>query len=301
MAVSQRAPQQISATIHLVDAKSLLKCYKPLSLGAAKPAKDQGRVMQGRLVLALSRGFAHPVASFTGCLMPRLAKKLPFLLILTAALIGAVFLRDKLSFDALAANRTVLLAYKDQHFLLASLGFGLAYVAIVGLSLPGATMATLTGGFLFGLFPGVAYNVIAASLGAVVVFLAARAGFGAAAAARLQNSTGAAARLQANLRENQWSALLIMRLVPALPFFLANLIPAFLGIRLAPFALTTLLGILPATFVFTSIGAGLGEVFARGERPDLSVIFSAPVLLPLLGLAALSALPILLKFLRKAR
>ena len=97
------------------------------------------------------------------------------------------------------------------------------------------------------------------------------------------------------MRENQWSALLIMRLVPALPFVLANLLPAIVGVRLLPFVVTTFFGIIPATLVFTSIGAGLGEVFARGERPDLGVIFSAPVLLPLLGLAALSALPILLK------
>ena len=87
--------------------------------------------------------------------------------------------------------------------------------------------------------------------------------------------------------------------MPALPFFLANLIPAFIGIRLFPFALTTFLGIIPGTLVFTSIGAGLGEVFARGEKPDLSIIFTAPVLLPLLGLAALSALPIVLKSFRK--
>lgn len=231
--------------------------------------------------------------------MTKLTRKLPFLLILVAAILGAIFLRDKISFEALAENRAALLLFRDEHFILASLGFIAVYVVIVALSLPGATIATLTGGFLFGMFPGGAYNVIGASLGAVAVFLAARAGFGAAAAAKMQTSTGAVARLQKSLKENQWSALLIMRLVPALPFFLANLIPAFIGIRLFPFALTTFLGIIPGTLVFTSIGAGLGEVFARGEKPDLSIIFTAPVLLPLLGLAALSALPIVLKSFRK--
>jgi uncharacterized membrane protein YdjX (TVP38/TMEM64 family) len=262
---------------------------------------DQGRVSLPALRLALLRHFAHLGGRLQGCPMTSLARKLPFLLILAAALIGAVFLRDKISFEALAENRAALLAYRDAHFALASLGFIVIYIGIVALSLPGATIATLTGGFLFGLFPGVLYNVTAATIGAVAVFLAARAGFGAAAAARMQSSTGAVARLQSALRENQWSALLIMRLVPALPFFLANLIPAFIGIRLFPFALTTFFGIIPGTFVFTSIGAGLGEVFARGETPDLGVIFTAPVLLPLLGLAALSALPIVLKALRKER
>jgi len=105
--------------------------------------------------------------------------------------------------------------------------------------------------------------------------------------------------LQAGLRGNQWSVLLLMRLVPVVPFFLANLLPAFAGVRLWPFAATTMFGILPGALVFTAIGAGLGEVFARGETPDLGVVFTAPVLLPLLGLAALAALPLLVKVLRR--
>jgi uncharacterized membrane protein YdjX (TVP38/TMEM64 family) len=233
--------------------------------------------------------------------MSSIARKLPILLILAAALMGALFLRDKISFEALAEHRATLLAYRDAHFVLASLGFVAVYVVIVALSLPGATIATLTGGFLFGLFPGVLYNVTGATFGAIAVFIAARAGFGQAAAAKMQASNGAVSRLQGALRENQWSALLIMRLVPALPFFLANLIPAFIGIGLTPFAVTTFLGIMPGAFVYTSIGSGLGEVFARGETPDLGVIFTLPVLGPLLGLAALSALPIMIKAFRKER
>ena len=57
----------------------------------------------------------------------------------------------------------------------------------------------------------------------------------------------------------------------------------------------TLLGITPGALVFTSVGAGLGAVFAAGETPDLGIIFEPQVLLPLLGLAALSALPLLIK------
>jgi uncharacterized membrane protein YdjX (TVP38/TMEM64 family) len=228
-----------------------------------------------------------------------LAAKLPILLILAAAVAGAFFLRDHLTFEALAENRDRLVAFRDAHYLWAVLGFTAAYVVIVGFSLPGATVATLAGGFLFGLFPGVFYNVIGATIGACAVFLAARAGIGDSVAARVQDAGGAGARLIASLRENQWSALLVMRLVPAVPFFLANLLPAFAGIRLRPFALTTFAGIIPGTLVFTSVGAGLGEVFARGEAPDLSVIFAPQVLLPLLGLAALAALPMVLRLFRK--
>ena len=231
--------------------------------------------------------------------MTQLARRLPILLMLVAAVTGAVLLRDQLSFDGLAQNREALLAFRDTHYLWASVGFLAAYIAIVALSLPGGTVATLAGGFLFGLFPGALYNIVGASIGAVAVFLAARAGFGADVAARLQSGRGPVARLQAGLQQNQWSALMIMRLVPAVPFFVANLIPAFVGIRLAPFAITTFLGIIPATVIFTSVGAGLGEVFARGETPDLGIIFAPQILLPLLGLAALSALPMLLRLRRK--
>ena len=185
--------------------------------------------------------------------------------------------------------------YGDAQYGLTVLIFCVSYIAIVTLSMPGATVATLTGGFLFGLFPGVLFNVLSAGTGAVLVFLAARAGIGADVSAQIAARGGAAARLQSALQRNVWSALLTMRLIPILPFFLCNLLPAFAGVRLWPFAVTTFAGILPAGLIFTSIGAGLGEVFAKGGTPDLDVIFSPAVLLPLLGLAALSALPAILR------
>ena len=227
------------------------------------------------------------------------ATKLPFLVILLVAGIGAFVLRDYLSFDALARNREMLLAFRDQNYLFAVLGFMAAYVAIVGLSLPGATIATLTGGFLFGVFPGVLFNITAATIGATLIFLAAKMGFGEAFSARMSGRGGAAARLQTALKDNEWSALMIMRLAPVVPFFLANLIPAFVGVRTSRFVITTFFGIMPGGLIFTSIGAGLDSVFAKGEMPDLSILFAPRILFPILGLVALSALPILIKSLRK--
>lgn len=232
---------------------------------------------------------------------PGLLRHLPLALIIVVAVIGFVALRDRITFQTLAGNHDALLAFRDAHYLWAVLGFMTAYVLIVAFSLPGATIATLTGGFLFGIFPGVAYNVGAASLGAVAVFMAARAGLGADVARRIKDRGGAAARLQASLRDNEIPVLLMMRLVPAVPFFIANLIPAFVGTRLSRFALTTLIGIIPGGLVYTSIGAGLGEVFDRGETPDLSIIFAPHILGPILGLAALAALPIVLKARRRQK
>jgi uncharacterized membrane protein YdjX (TVP38/TMEM64 family) len=232
---------------------------------------------------------------------PGWLRKAPILIIIAAAVTGAIFFHDAISFDTLSRHREALLAFRDAHYLATVLAFTAAYVAIVALSLPGGTVATLTGGFLFGVFPGVLFNVSSATLGAVLIFLAARAGYGARFCSRVEASGGKAARLQAALRENEWSVLFLMRLVPVVPFFLANLLPAFVGANLARFAVTTFLGIIPAALVFTSLGSGLGEVFALGTAPKLGVIFTPPVLFPLLGLAALAALPILVKLIRKAR
>ncbi len=225
--------------------------------------------------------------------------RLPFLAILAVALAGFVLLRDYLSFEALARHREALVALRDAWPLAAPLVFIAAYAAIVALSLPGATVATLAGGFLFATFPGVLYNVTGATAGAVLVFVAARMGFGQGIAARLSAGGGRAAALQEGLKRNQWPVLFLMRLVPAVPFFLANLIPAFLGIRLLPFAVTTFLGILPGALVFTSVGAGLSDVFARGETPDLSILTDPRILWPLVGLCLLAALPLVLRGLRK--
>ena len=101
------------------------------------------------------------------------------------------------------------------------------------------------------------------------------------------------------LKRNELSFLLLMRLVPAVPFFAANLIPALFGVSLGRFVVTTFVGIIPGGVVYTWIGAGLGEVFARGESPDLGLVFEPYILGPILGLCALALLPVLVKTFRK--
>lgn len=227
-----------------------------------------------------------------------LLRRLPLAAIVVAAILGAVFLRDYLGFDALARNREALIAFRDAHYLLTVLLFIAAYVCIVAFSLPGATVATLTGGFLFATFPGALFNVTGATLGAIAIFLAARWGLGERLAARMDASGGAVRRIKDGIDENQWSMLFLIRLVPAVPFFVANLVPALVGVPLSRFAISTFLGIIPGAVVYTSVGAGLGDVFARGETPDLGLIFEPQILLPILGLCLLALLPILLKALR---
>ncbi|NQY60020.1 TVP38/TMEM64 family protein [Cognatishimia sp.] len=227
-----------------------------------------------------------------------LAKRLPLIAILVVAAIGAFTLRDYLTFETLRDNREALLAFRDANYLATVAAFMLAYVVIVAFSLPGATIATLTGGFLFATFPGALFNVTAATIGAILIFMAARWGLGERLAAKMQGSEGAVKKIKDGIDENQWSMLFLIRLVPAVPFFVANLVPALVGVPLNRFAISTFLGIIPGGVVYTSVGAGLGEVFARGETPNLGIIFEPQILLPILGLCALAALPIVIKALR---
>jgi len=225
-------------------------------------------------------------------------RRLPLIAILVAAILGFIFLREHLTFQALADNREALIGFRDDHYLLTVLVFVLTYTVVVAFSLPGATVMTLTGGFLFATFPGVLFNVTGATLGAIGIFLAARWGLGERLAARMDSSEGAVKRIKDGIDENQWSMLFLIRLVPAVPFFVANLVPALVGVPLGRFLISTFFGIMPGALVYTSVGAGLGEVFARGETPNLGIIFEPQILLPILGLCALAALPIALKALR---
>ncbi len=227
-----------------------------------------------------------------------IVRYLPLAAIGLAAVAGAVLLKDHLTFAALAENREALIAFRDANYVLTVLAFIAAYVVIVAFSLPGATIATLTGGFLFATFPGVLFNVTAATIGATAIFLAARWGLGERLAAKMDASSGSVKKIKDGIDQNQWEMLFLIRLVPAVPFFVANLVPSFVGVPLSRFAITTFLGIIPGALVYTSVGAGLGDVFAAGETPDLGIIFQPQILLPILGLAALAALPILLKAVR---
>ncbi|MGY9047959.1 membrane protein [Puniceibacterium antarcticum] len=225
-------------------------------------------------------------------------RALPLIVILGIAVVGCFTLRDYLTFDTLRDNREALLAFRDAHYGATVAVFMLAYIAIVAFSLPGASLGTLTGGFLFATFPGALFNVTAATLGAVLIFLAARWGLGERLAARMETGEGLVKRIKDGIDDNQWSMLFLIRLVPAVPFFVANLVPALVGVPLLRFAVSTFLGIIPGAVVYTSVGAGLGEVFERGDTPDLGIIFEPQILLPILGLCALAALPLLLKAVR---
>jgi uncharacterized membrane protein YdjX (TVP38/TMEM64 family) len=201
-------------------------------------------------------------------------------------------LGDLLSLETLRAYRAVLAGWVAGNTLVAATAYVAIYAAAVAVSVPGAVFLTLAGGFLFGALAGTLLTVIGAAAGACLVFLFARAILGPNALDRLGP---AAARLAEAIRRNAWAYLLVLRLVPLFPFFLVNLVPAFVGVPLRVYALTTFFGIIPATAVFSLAGAGLGGVLDSGEPISIGTILSPEILAALAGLAGLSLLAIPLR------
>lgn len=220
------------------------------------------------------------------------------LLVAGFGLFFALGLQHYATLDTLRDNRAALSQWVAAHLVLALLIYIATYALMAAFSLPGALVATLTGGFLFGTWAGGGATVIGATIGASVLFVAARTAF----ADLLRGKAGSAiARMEAGFKENAFSYLLFLRLVPAFPFWLVNLAPAFLGVPLRTFVAATFLGIIPGTFVFASIGNGLGAIFDAGGTPDFGLLRQPQIIGPLIALALLSLLPVLYRRFRRAR
>jgi len=221
------------------------------------------------------------------------ARLLPLLALLIGLVLFFAFgLQRHLSCAALRDNRAWLADWVTDHRPLAILGFMALYAAAVALSVPGAAVLTVAAGFLFGTLAATAMVVVAATAGATVLFLAARTAGGDL----LQPRVGPwLSRLQRGFAENALSYLLFLRLVPLFPFFVVNLVPAFLGVRLRSFVVATFFGIIPATFVFASVGAGLGSLFDAGRDCSLDNVLTPQIVLALAGLALLALVPVIYK------
>lgn len=221
-------------------------------------------------------------------------KRLLPLLILAAIIAAALALRiDRyLTIDALRDNRATLIAFVEANRPLAGLMFILAYAAVVALSLPGASIMTLAGGFLFGVGLGASLTVVGATLGAVLLFLVTRTAFGNVIS---QRAGPFLTRMADGFKENAFSYLLFLRLVPAFPFWAVNLAPAVFGMKLIPFAIATAIGIIPGTTVYSAFGASLGDVFDAGGEVNLKSVFSPTLIGALVGLGVLALLPVVLK------
>ena len=216
---------------------------------------------------------------------------------IAAVVCAALYFRldQYLTFEQLRLHRSELTSFVTEMPIHALGLFVVLYAFATATSLPGAVILTLTGGLLFGSLQGTAAVVTGATIGASALFLVARTALGDT----LKSKAGPwLAKMEDGFNKNAFSYLLVLRLVPAVPFFVVNLVPAFLGVPLRTFVLTTALGIIPGTFVFASIGSGLGTIFDANEQLSLKGVLTPEILAALTGLALLSLIPVATKRLK---
>jgi uncharacterized membrane protein YdjX (TVP38/TMEM64 family) len=228
----------------------------------------------------------------------RLLRLLPLVAVAGAlALFFALDLQRYFTLEALRENREALAGWVAANPVLAMTLFVAAYGAAVAISFPGASIMTVFGGFLFGLWPGLPLIVTAATAGGTIIFLAAKSALGDTLR---RKASGFVSRMEKGFREDELSYLFFLRLAPVFPFWAVNIAAGVLGIRLRTFVIATLFGIIPGTFVYASIGNAASAAFDAGDDVTLKgTLLKFEILLPLVGLALLALLPILLKRLRR--
>jgi len=195
---------------------------------------------------------------------------------------------DYLNLEALQTHEATLRGFLDDNLAMALAAFIVVYALATAVSFPGAVILTLAGGYLFGTWIGGAATVIGATIGSIMVFYIVQTSLGAALRARAEAKGGTLKKVIDGVRDGAFGYILTLRLIPVAPFWLVNVAAALANAPLRAYALATFLGIMPATFIYSGVGAGIGALVARGETPDLGVIFEPRVLLPLVALGLLS-------------
>ncbi|MDE8346039.1 MAG: VTT domain-containing protein [Acidocella sp.] len=195
-----------------------------------------------------------------------------------------------LFWPSLVAHAALWAAMVARHPVAAPFTFIGIYLVAVALSLPVGLWLSLLSGLLFGTVLGGVVTVLGASLGAIALFLLARGLLAPFLTARFGRQI---AKLQPGLVRDGFACLLAMRLLPVFPFWLVNLAPALIGMRLGTYAAATVLGMLPTSFVLNAVGAGLGKTLAQGRAPNPRMLLAPDILWPLLALAALALMPVI--------
>ena len=240
---------------------------------------------------------SEPAAGSAGGSSMRRALPL-VVLVVALGLVLAFDLHHYLSFETLKEHRQELLRLVGERPALSAGLLVVTYAVVTALSVPGAAIMTLAAGFLFGTWIGGLLAVLGATIGAVAIFLVAKTSLGDP----LRDKAGPwLRRMEDGFAENALSYLLFLRLVPVFPFWLVNLVPAFLGVPLGVYTVATFVGIIPGGLVYASVGNGLGAVFEQGGEPDLGIILQPEIILPILALALLSLVPVAHGYVKKKR
>lgn len=213
----------------------------------------------------------------------------------TAYVSGAA---ELLTIDALRQYRHSLLGFISIYPTLSPIAYTVIYAISTALSIPGGAFLTMVGGFLFPQPLATFCTVTGATIGAVAIFLIANTALGESLKSQADSFLG---KMRKEFQEEGASYLLVLRFVPIFPFWLVNLAPAFLGVRLWTFFWTTLIGIIPGAFVFSQAGTGLGAILDSEGPLDLATIFNRDVKIALVALAMVALIPVAVRKWRSRR
>jgi pyruvate/2-oxoglutarate dehydrogenase complex dihydrolipoamide dehydrogenase (E3) component/uncharacterized membrane protein YdjX (TVP38/TMEM64 family) len=211
-------------------------------------------------------------------------KKL-LVLIVIVALLAAFFALDLgryLSLDYFESQRAAIESYRASHPWQTALAFFVVYVAVTGLSLPGATLMTLVGGAIFGLLWGTVIISFASTIGATLAFLASRFLLRDGVQRRFGERLAA---INAGVARDGPFYLFTLRLVPVFPFFVINLVMGLTPLRASTFYWVSQLGMLPATLVYVNAGREIGRIESLSGilSPGLLISFALLGIFPLVA------------------
>lgn len=224
---------------------------------------------------------------------------LPLLMIIAGLVSFFYFhLYEYLSFDRLKYHKQVILVWSQTHYKLAVFLYMLFYILAVAMSIPSNFIFAMTGGMLFGLWQGLLYALISATVGSVLVFLAIKIAF---SAWFRQRTSRWIAKMEKGFHQNALNYILVLRLVPIFPFWLVNIVAALINVRTLTFAFGTLLGIIPLTAIYVSLGRNLSRAIDSDQALGFNIFIQPSLILPLIGLAILVLLPVCYKILKTAR
>ena len=193
------------------------------------------------------------------------------------------------TFENLKQHRDSLVVLVQDHYWPSVLSFIMLYVVTTALSIPGAVILTLAGGFLFGTAASVLYVNVGATAGAACAFLFARYLLGNRLQEKYKNQFE---KFNRELDWNGTSYLLTLRLIPVFPFFLINFLAGLTKIPLQTFLWTTSAGIIPGTAVYAYAGQQLGSINSPSD------ILSRDIIIAFLVLALFTLVPVIVKRMR---
>lgn len=221
--------------------------------------------------------------------MNRLYRLTPLLLLLIVGLgFVAAGVPRYLHLATLREHDAALRGFVRDHRIEALAVFATAYAVVTACCLPGVTLLTLAGGYLFGMWAGASGSVAGGAGGAVVVYLAIRTSVGPALRDRAKRSGGRLKAIIDGVGDRAFSYILTLRLFPFVPFWLVSVGAALAGAPLKAYAMATLVGIMPVTFIYSAIGAGVARMVARGGTPGAHLLLEPAVVAPLAALGLLS-------------